>query len=102
MSEILINPTYLDLLHVADKEIETTQDLEHIYFEGMHVMKQVNKELHQIELMLGSWFYTAAIYCVKSKWILLLLFNQSITISFLFLICESVSDFNHLYLHSLQ
>jgi hypothetical protein len=54
MSEILNNPTYLDLLHIADKEIETTQDLEHIYFEGMHVIKQVNNDLHQIELMLGS------------------------------------------------
>ena len=47
MSEVLTNPSYLDLLHVADKEIETTQDLE-------HVIKQVNKDLHQIELMLGS------------------------------------------------
>ena len=44
----------LDLLHVADKEIETTQDLEHIYFEGMHIIKQINTDLHQIELMLGS------------------------------------------------
>ena len=54
MSEILTNPSYLELLHVADKEIETTQDLEHIYFEGMHVIQQVNKDLHQIELILGS------------------------------------------------
>ena len=54
MSEVLTNPSYLDLLHVADKEIETTQDLEHIYFEGMHVIQQVNKDLHQIELILGS------------------------------------------------
>ena len=54
MSEILTNPTYLDLLHVADKEIETTQDLDHVFFEGMHNIKQVNKDLHQIELMLGS------------------------------------------------
>jgi hypothetical protein len=54
MSEILTNPTYLDLLHVADKEIESTQDLNHVYFEGMHVIKQVNNDLHQIELMLGS------------------------------------------------
>ena len=54
MSKVLNNPTYLDLLHIADKEIETTQDLHHVFFEGMHIIKQVNKELYQIELMLGS------------------------------------------------
>ena len=54
MSEVLNNPTYLDLLHIADKEIETTQDLHHVYLEGVHVIKQVNNGLHQVELILGS------------------------------------------------
>ena len=54
ISEVLNNPTYLDLLHIADKEIETTQDLHHVYLEGVHVIKQVNNGLHQIELILGS------------------------------------------------
>ena len=51
---VLNNPTYLDLLHIADKEIETTQDLHHVYLEGVHVIKQVNNGLHQVELILGS------------------------------------------------
>jgi hypothetical protein len=54
VSEILTNPTYLDLLYVADEEIETTQDTHHVFLEGIHVIKQVNNDLHQVELILGS------------------------------------------------
>jgi hypothetical protein len=54
VSEILTNPTYAELLHVADKEIETTQDWHHVFFEGIHVVKKVTYTLTQIELILGS------------------------------------------------
>ena len=54
VSEILTNPTYAELLHVADKEIEITQDLHHVFFEGVHVVKKVTSTLTQIELILCS------------------------------------------------
>jgi hypothetical protein len=54
ISEILINPTYLDLLLEAEKQIETTQDFNHIYFEGVQEIIKVNPNLYQIELILGS------------------------------------------------
>jgi hypothetical protein len=41
MSDILVNPSYLDLLHVADKEIEITQDFHHLWFEGGHIIKRL-------------------------------------------------------------
>jgi|688.fasta_scaffold457036_2 hypothetical protein len=54
ISEVLNNPTYLDLLHIADEEIKITEDYEHIFFEGIHIIKKVNNNLTQIELILCS------------------------------------------------
>ena len=54
ISDILTNPTYLQLLHIADKAIETTHDFHHRFFEGVHILKQINANLWQIELMMGS------------------------------------------------
>jgi hypothetical protein len=51
---VLNNPTYLDLLHIADEEIKITEDYEHIFFEGIHIIKKVNNNLTQIELILCS------------------------------------------------
>ena len=54
VSNILNNPTYNDLLIVADEEIKVKEDYHHIYFEGIHIVKKINNNLTQIELILCS------------------------------------------------
>ena len=54
ISNILINPTYGDLLLEADKQIEATEDFHHVFFEGFSVKKQIGPDLYEIELCLES------------------------------------------------
>jgi hypothetical protein len=45
MSEILINPTWRDLVRIADEIIETTEDYHHTCFEGYTVIKEISPNL---------------------------------------------------------
>jgi hypothetical protein len=54
ISKILTNPTYRDLVKIADELIETTGDYHHRFFEGIRIDKEVSSGLFQIEIYLGS------------------------------------------------
>ena len=54
VSEILNNPTYMDLLKICDKQIEESNDFHHIFFEGIHIIKKISDNVTQIELILCS------------------------------------------------
>ena len=53
-SKILENPTYRDLVKIADKLIETTEDYHHRFFEGITMVKKKNSKLSKIQICLGS------------------------------------------------
>lgn len=54
MSDILINPTNRQLMYIADKLIEKTEDYHHTFYEGLHIIKEISKDIYEAELMLGS------------------------------------------------
>jgi len=53
-SPILNNPTYMDIFNLLDDIVETTGDYHHIFFEGIHYVKQINEHIHQIDIVMGS------------------------------------------------
>ncbi len=53
-SKILDNPTYRDLVKIADELIETTEDYHHRFFEGITMVKKKNSNLFEISIILGS------------------------------------------------
>ncbi len=53
-SSILNNPTFVDIFNLLDDIVETTGDYHHIFFEGVHYIKQINEHVHQIEIIMGS------------------------------------------------
>lgn len=52
-SEILINPTWLDVCVLANEMIQTTKDFHHVFLEGINVLKR-EEDLNIAELMMGS------------------------------------------------
>lgn len=54
MSNILINPTNRELLYIADEIIEKTEDYHHVFYEGIHIKKQITEDIYEAELCLGS------------------------------------------------
>ena len=55
VSNILTNPTWRDIMIIANDQIETTKDYHHRFLEGIDEVKIINENgLKQIELSLGS------------------------------------------------
>ena len=53
-SNILNNPTYLDIFLLCDDIVEATQDFEHVFFEFVSYSKQINEHIHELDVFLGS------------------------------------------------
>ena len=54
MSDILINPTYRDLVKIADEIIKTTEDYHHTFFEEVSIIREISPNLFEISIFLGS------------------------------------------------
>jgi hypothetical protein len=54
ISDVFENPTYLDLLKMADKQIEATGDTDHCFLEGVNINTTLPNGIKQLELRLGS------------------------------------------------
>ncbi len=52
-SEIINNPTWLDVCVLANNMVQTTKDFHHIFLEGVSVLKR-EEDLNIAELMMGS------------------------------------------------
>ncbi len=48
-SSILNSPTFIEIFNLLDEIVEITGDYHHIFFEGVHYVKQINE--HIIKLM---------------------------------------------------
>jgi hypothetical protein len=54
MSDVFVNPTYLDLLKYSDEQIESTGDTDHCFLELVNVKMTLPNGIKQIELGLLS------------------------------------------------
>jgi hypothetical protein len=53
-SEILDTPKNIDIFNLLDDIVEITGDYHHTFYEGIHYVKQINENMHQINIMMGS------------------------------------------------
>jgi hypothetical protein len=53
-SDVLTNPTYKDIFLLCDQIVESTQDFEHVFFEFVSYSKQINEQIHELDVFLGS------------------------------------------------
>ena len=54
ISDIMINPTWKDIMFIADNQIEATGDYHHVFLEGIETIKEVSNDIYEISLILGS------------------------------------------------
>jgi hypothetical protein len=53
-SNVMHNPTYKDIFLLCDDIVEATQDFEHIFFEFVTYTNQINEQIHELDVFLGS------------------------------------------------
>ncbi len=53
-SSILDHPKNIDIFNLLDDIVDITGNYHHVFFEGIHYVKQINEHIHQIDIIMGS------------------------------------------------